>query len=584
MIVCAQAKPKPCSSRLRTHESSIASGLTETPQVIARQDLNRDEAFASVPVGTGVPGFRFEVLNAAGRTCASNELGEIVVHSPHLAKGKWLDGRLQPLGGGSDAQTLRTGDWGRWDVQGRLHFVRRGDRETKLRGYRISLEEIETLVAGAPNVKAARVLLTEVKKESVLMAFVTADGERPKDRIVRAHVGARAVAAAVPSRVYVVDQFPLTRNAKLDERALLAFAEQYDDVAPPSSIRLAPNANPHNQTEELVQRHFCQCLNRAFVGMDQNFFQVGGNSIIAVQLLSKLGGELGVPISVETLMQNPTPRQMAKALLRGNNLEESLVISINTAGTLPIVWMFHPVGGHVLFARRFGKLVGENQPICAIQARGVDGVREPIGNMHDMVELYTSLVQQHQPVGPYYLAGPSFGGRLAVEIARTLTAKGEQVAMVALFDTYGPNFPAPPRLHERAWRALKKRVQQRFGELEEHDYQPLKNAGEGAMIETVARVLATNRQISKSYTVKYYDGPVWLFRATELPTERFGADFSDTTNGWSKLTRSLEVRDITCTHQTIMDHPGVDELVDHFQKALDACRSQAGHFNEHDDS
>jgi amino acid adenylation domain-containing protein len=561
-------------------------GLTETPQVIARHNLTRTEAFASVPVGTAVPGFRFELRNPVGRACETNELGEIIVHSAHLAKGKWIDGQLVPLDGGMDSQTLHTGDWGRWDVEGRLHFVRRGDRETKLRGYRISLEEIETLVVGAPNVRSARVLVHDVKGESVLSAFVIADGGRPKDRVVRAHVAARAVGAAVPRRVYVVDQFPLTRNGKLDERALIAFSEQYDDVAPPSSIRLAPGATPVSQTEELVQRHFCQCLNRAFVGMDQNFFQVGGNSIIAVQLLSKLGGELGVPISVETLMQNQTPRQLASALLQDHrDLEESLVISVNPNGTLPTLWMFHPVGGHVLFARRFGKLVGEDQPVCAIQARGLDGIREPISSMHEMVALYTSLVQQHQPIGPYYLAGPSFGGRLAVEIARTLAQQGEQVAMVALFDTYGPGFPAPPPLHERAWRALKKRVQQRFGELEEHDYQPLTNtASAGALAEAVERVFATNRLASQSYDVEFYDGPVWLFRATQLPTERFGSDFSDPTNGWGKLTRSLEIREINSTHQAMMDHPAVDELVQHFQVALKQCRSQAGHFNEYDDS
>lgn len=557
-------------------------GLTETPQVIAHQALDRAEAFASVPVGTAVPGFRLEVINAAGRPAATNELGEIVVYSRHLAEGKWVDGRLLPLGDGVSSERLRTGDWGRLDVHSRVHFVRRGDRETKLRGYRISLEEIETLVAGAPHVKAARVLLHETKDETVLLAFVTALDERPKDRVVRAHVAARAVAAAVPRRVYVVERFPLTRNGKLDQPALLAFAEQYDDTAPPSSVRLAPEAHPRNQTEELVQRHFCQCLNRAFVGMEQNFFQVGGNSILAVQLLSKLGAELGVPISVETLMQHQTPRLLAQVLLSNHrDLEESLVISVNTTGTLPIVWMFHPIGGHVLFARRFAKLVGEDQPICAIQARGLDGIRDPVTTMEEMVELYASLVKQHQPVGPYYLSGPSFGGKLAIEVARRLAAKGEQIAMVALFDTFGPNFPAPPPLHERAWRALKKRMR-RFSEADESSYQPIKDAHAGALADVVTRVVNINTELSHNYVPRYYDGPVWLYRATE--TQRAGFDFSDPTNGWGKFTRSVEVREIKTTHQTIMDPPGVEELVHHFKKALDVCRSQAGHFHEHDDS
>ena len=490
---------------------------------------------------------------------------------------------------GSEVPVFRTGDIGRYDCNGLIQFVRRADRQVKVRGYRIELESIERALLELPAITGARVLVTHSDSDPALHAFVvstalTADSEVALKNALRASL----VEVAVPQTIVVLTRFPMTPNGKVDERAMLAqLAVKTAKVAPSSTDVLT-------HAEERIIALWSQFLERTSIGVHDDFFDLGGSSLLAVKMLSSLSAELDTTLPVELLMRNPTSRRFAEAVEeKVARPEEPLVVKVHESGARPPFWMLHPVGGHVLFIRRFAKLLGTDQPLFGIQAQGLDGIQRPIDDMGEMAELYIQHMKEHQPEGPYYFGGPSFGGRIAYEIAQRLRARGETVAMLAMLDTWAPGFPKRHRfdrwLLEKIpqylgeWRTkLLRRVFTRVLRLEKFGHAHYKALDEPHSVRahlgaSIRNVIEANERASRNYKTKPYSGKITLLRASILPNWR-GVDFSDTTNGWSQFAESVDVRPVNCRHQHILDHPALDEVVEVFRERLQAAQAQ------HDDA
>ena len=562
-------------------------GLTETPQIIVCHEVERGVPLASIPIGTPVPGARVEVERRAGEPCAIGELGEIVVYGDHVAKGLLMAEGVVPLGG---ADGFRSGDRARRDTWGRIHCLGRRDRERKIRGFRVALDEVEEALRAVPGVERARAVVRGEAGTERLAAFVVADRSHTSEARIRTALAARMQPAAVPHQVVILQALPLSANGKVDDVALANW-----DLSTTEATR-PPALEARTQTEDLIVRVWRDELGTEAVGIADDFFDLGGDSIRAVSALSRLSAELGTPIAVEVLMRNPTPAALASALLsQARHLQEPLVVKVNESGSRPPLWMFHPIGGHVLFIRRLGAELGPDQPVFGVQARGLDGVQSPIDSMDDLVALYSGLVRQHQTRGPYFLGGPSFGGRIAFEVAQQLRQQGESVAMIAMFDSYAPGFPvlAP---HHRLWSHLERHrrrwpwliperplaaVREWLSGHEVAAGQPEAGGPEylggldvnrGALERSVREVIAANQRAAKSRPTAYYPGRVNLFRAEIQPVEDFKADFSDVKNGWGRYACEVTVDIVKGTHHHIMDFPSLTQLVALFKARLEECR------------
>ena len=561
-------------------------GLTETPQIIVCHEVDRAVPLASIPIGLPVPGARVEIEGAGGEPCATGELGEIVVYGDHVAKGFLTAQGVTPIGG---ARGFRSGDLARRDAWGRIHCLGRRDRERKIRGFRVPLEEVEEALRAVPGVERARAVVRSEGETERLAAFVVADRSRTSEPRIRTALAARMQAAAVPHHVVILESLPLSANGKVDDAALAQW-----DLAAAAGTR-APAIEARTQTEDLIIRVWQDELGIQAVGIADDFFELGGDSIRAVAALSRLSAALGTPIAVEVLMRNRTPATLASALLsHARHLEEPLVVKVNEAGSRPPLWMFHPIGGHVLFIRRLAAELGPDQPVFGVQARGLDGVQPPIDSMDELVALYAGLVRLHQRSGPYFLGGPSFGGRIAFEVAQQLRQDGAPVAMIAMFDSYAPGFPvlAP---HHRLWSRLERHRRRWPWLIPERPLAAVRQwlAGQGAeggregagpdylddldpdrggLERSVREVIAANQRAAKSRPTAYYGGRVSLFRAEIQPLEDFKADFSDVKNGWGKYAREVTVDIVKGTHHHIMDFPALSELVARFKARLEECR------------
>jgi thioesterase domain-containing protein len=470
-----------------------------------------------------------------------------------------------------------TGDRGLYDCEGCVHILGRADRQLKIRGYRIEPSVIEAALEGMPGVSRAHVMAREAADGSVnLEAHIIASQVGACDAAaLRAALESQFIAAMVPTAFALHERFPLTANGKVDARRLLGATTEPEKRRP-------AYRDPRTQSEDVIARLWAELFELPQVGIDDDFFELGGHSLLAVRMTSILSERLAVAVPVSLLMQHSTVSGLAAALHEaGNMVEESLVVELRKGGTRPPFWMIHPVGGHVVFARRFVALLDREQNMLGIQARGMDGRRAPFESLPEMARHYLELIRSYQPSGPYYLGGPSLGGKVAYEIAQQLIAAGEQPALVVMFDTYAPGFPrAKPRL-----RWLRDKVGQAF-EL------GLKNSvlhfgqrllGQGAprgfadyagnakldpaANERLQLVVHANQTASRSYEVHPYPGTVTLFRASLQPIWP-GMEFDDVTNGWDRFAERVDVEVVDTNHMRMFDEPAVRELARKFESCL----------------
>ncbi|MBL4685561.1 MAG: hypothetical protein JKY37_13285 [Nannocystaceae bacterium] len=252
--------------------------------------------------------------------------------------------------------------------------------------------------------------------------------------------------------------------------------------------------------------------------------------------------------------------------------EETLVVVAQSGGDRCPIWSIHPIGGSVLWIRHLAANLPVDQPLYGIQARGLDGQQQPHSSVPEMAAHYVRLIRKKQPKGPYRLTGASFGGLVAVEIAHQLRSAGEAIDLLALFDTFGPDYPARKPLGQRllglfgrmrglSWRDQVSLVLGQFrAQFSESLTSGMEDVSGSSMVTAVNRVIAANIRAMELYHPPSYDGSIVLFRATQRPAE-FGDGFTEPTNGWSSVAPGrVEVIPINADHRFLLDAPGVHEL------------------------
>jgi thioesterase domain-containing protein len=278
--------------------------------------------------------------------------------------------------------------------------------------------------------------------------------------------------------------------------------------------------------------------------------------------------------------------------------EDDIVVEIR-GGSQPPLWLLHPIGGNVLYAHSFAKTLPTTHAVRAVQARGLNGKSAPFTSIVDAARFYLSIVTKRQPRGPYFLAGPSFGGILAYEMACMLQRHGHAVGLLALMDAFGPNYPRRGSLREQILRGIargRKHLAASLsrsaagrdtgvpGRLSDPGHSALYElaripSGTSESVKTLQRVSLAHEHALHTYHPSCFDGRIELVRAERQPTWQ-GFSFDDPANGWNGVARGgVRVTTIPGTHQFILDPPWVD----HLALALGKLLAEAGgSFPEHD--
>lgn len=365
---------------------------------------------------------------------AGDGLAHGYLNSPEFTAQKFVP---NPFSNNKKDRLYKTGDLVKWDSNGVIEYHGRCDSQVKIRGFRIEVNEIESYLE-----KISSILQCIVKPEHnaddslSLSAYLVLENN--------AQISAEDICFLlkknipdymIPTRFFVVEKLLTTPSGKVD-RAIL-----------PTPLRqLSSNTHyavPDNDIEKLVQTIWCSVLKIEDIGTHDDFFELGGNSLAAMNIISLIQDNFGITLSLRTLFDFPTIHAVALELGResqwiteclSHHDLQHIIVPLKTSGEKPPLFLVHPLGGSVFWYKLLGRYIDKDRPLYGIQDPGLDKNELLFANLEEMASAYIDSIQAIQPNGPYLLGGASFGSTVSIEMARQLQERGETVTSIISFD------------------------------------------------------------------------------------------------------------------------------------------------------
>ena len=564
-------------------------GLTEsslTAQLRVHPD-ELDRYTRWIPVGYPVEGSTIRLVDREGR--ASELVGEIEIESNRVAIGYWNPERqaIDPIGDvveGKGARRFRTGDQGMMLADGSIVHTGRIDHQVQVHGCRVEINEVLHAVKSFDGVvDGAVIAVSDEQGGHVLRCSVVCDPEsQVSEGQLRDGLGGLLPGYMVPAEIRRVERIPRVGGGKIDRRAL----EEMRSIpfVSGSGTNTEPDNEPDSEVLALVRDGFARVLGEESVGAHERFFQLGGNSLKAIQLFAMLRKELGTRLPVSTIYRSSTPAQLAQAIESFDTKKkasETFVGLVGSAGDDP-VYLFPGIGGEPM---GFGPLVERldgDRAYIGIQLPNVKRV-ESLGN--DLKRVAAWIIEQ-MGIEPGRRApdmiGYSFGGGLAYEIALQFQDRGYAPGRLIFLDSHLP-FGLPAK--KRAGKAgvhLKNLLGGTDGGRMNYIRSRVRNDRKKKSLkeqQTPAELLeyralskANRRMIVEYVPSSLYRGMVGLVRATQPSWLAFHED--DGCNGWSASVprERIDIRTIDSQHLSLLDSGPVDELARYIDAWLIAER------------
>jgi acyl-coenzyme A synthetase/AMP-(fatty) acid ligase/thioesterase domain-containing protein len=531
-----------------------------------------------IPVGYPLPGNELLILDDEGEPVADGEAGELFVRSRYTMLGLWRDGGCVP----SEAvtpdphdpaiRTVRIGDLVQRRPDGLVDRLGRKDRQVKIGGVRIVPDAIEAVLRSDARLRDAAVVVKSDGSTFFLLAFVMPRGQPDPALLedLRALLKAETPRAMYPRRIHLVPDIPRLPSGKPDVASLGALDEQL--VAAEASKVDPAAADPSGDTvvARAVRDAWERALGVGAAARAGDFFDLGGDSLKAITLFFEIERALGVALPLTLLYEAPHFDQLVRAIESRAESRFSPLVLIKAGAGCPPLFLIHGLEGHVMELFPLGRRLETPGPVYALAARGLDGREPPHASIEAMAADYLAAIRTVQPDGPYYLAGYSFGGLVAFEMAKSLRSAGEAVGLLGLVDTIPSQRQWPIRLwlsvfgarlahHAKALRersplswpgyAAEKlaalyphaawywgRERIRHSPVSLPDLPPVRQAVQDAGIRASAR-----------YRLTFYPGEAVLFRA-----EQRAPWVCDPQLAWRPHCRTLTMRNMPGDHETMI--------------------------------
>lgn len=555
-------------------------GSTETG--VARHFfIDRDTPIEgeAIPLGYPVEDMEVSLLDEQDRPVAPGEVGEMVIRSRYISRGYWNRPDLNERLFGCDPQNpqiriYRTGDLGVLRADGCLEHRGRKDGQVKIRGNRVETAEVETALRGLPGVAHGVVAVRrDQRNDNYLVGYVVSRGERLSIRELRRALAERLPDHMIPSTLVQIDALPQTPNGKVDRQ----------NLPPPEACRPEFEQHyvaPQNALQEHLAALWSRLLGIERVGIQDDFFELGGSSLVAVRMMAQIRAEHGRILPLSLLFEARTVAALADVIARGHQSSTwSHVVPIHPQGRRTPLFCIHPGGGNVLGYQEFIAHLHPDQPVYGVQAHGVVEGQAPETSIHQMAVRYIQAIREIQPSGPYYLGGESFGGLVAYEMACQLIQGGERVAFLFIGDAWTQTrrhgryllasltFPLTLKLSD--WRKIWERKV-----LRRRKYRAAVKRYLYADDLHRSNSLA-HREAARNFAPRRYPGVLTLFRAEDrdYSARRMQHYFGGPDMGWAATASTVEVHWMPDIHREMMHGPNARGFAQKLQECIDRARA-----------
>ena len=504
-----------------------------------------DEDDATYPIGGPVGGTRVYVSDRQLEPAPIGVVGELYVAGAGLARGYAMRPGLTAErfvadpNGPAGSRMYRTGDLAYWRTDGSVEFVGRADRQVKIRGFRVELGEIEAVLRAEPTVDKTAVVAFDTQTDGTwLVAYAEAvSGSQLDPPGLRRKLREQLPEYMVPAAVVSLQSWPMTPNGKLDRAALPM----------PRFTSESGYRPPRTREEAKLCDLFTEILGVERIGIDDNFFDMGGHSLLLPRLTSRVESTFGKELPLRNLFEAATVGDVARHLglvphvSQGAPADASWVLpddanervlTLRRHGQRTPLFCFPPAGGLGWCYAGLARELDAEQPILCLHAPGIMDDAPFPPTVEAVADEYLTLIRRIQPRGPYSLLGWSFGGMVAHTVACMLQDAEERVSHLILLDAY------PPRLRHVEWSINVELWVNRmvstlpYGLGVEEKYR---------MAKMIRHVL----NIAPAFSPLVFDGDILLF-----PSSR-------TTDGWRRwaphVQGEMEIHEIQCDHMEMTE-------------------------------
>lgn len=548
-----------------------------------------------ITIGKPIDNTQVYILNESLKSQPEGEIGEICIGGYGVARGYLNKSELTEekfipdyITNSPGRKIYRTGDLGRFDEYGNIICLGRIDHQIKIRGYRIEVDEIEDNLVQLEAVdKAVVVGHTDEFGNQRLLAYIVQDEITDaisfENHVISwtAKLKAFLPEYMVPHKFIQLKEIPATPNGKVDKKAL---------PEPQFNSKSAHYAPPITETEQLLADIWSKYLHVIDIGRTDNFFSLGGHSIVAVQIMVQLEKRIRRVVPISSLFEHPTIEKLSFLLdnYDSGRTWKSLV-GIKSSGTKTPLYIVHGIGLNVLIFRDLVNHLDSDQPVYGLQSRGLDGKAYKLETVEEIASCYVEEIVEQNPNGPYVIAGYSLGGIIAREMVKQLERSGRHVKALLLIDTnlqisYGTD----------RWSRMLRKITRQFPKLvfliksafkdpvETFNYQKYifsaklsetrgnKNHlkaqsvtdGQMNVMDHISESLA---RAADRYVVEPYNGKIILYRALNR------VYFVDDSRylGWKKYASGgLTVRNVPGDHKEMLLPPNVQQFANILQNDL----------------
>ncbi|WP_224999253.1 amino acid adenylation domain-containing protein, partial [Cesiribacter sp. SM1] len=562
----------------------------------------------TVTIGKPIHNVRTYVLDKAGKLLPTGVPGELVVGGVQVARGYLNRPELSaekfvadPFTQEPGARMYKTGDLVRWLPDGNLEYLGRIDDQVKIRGYRIELGEVENVLQQCTGVKQAVVLAkADATGSKRLVGYVVAEGAYHKEAILQ-QMKAKLPDYMLPSVLVELQALPLTTNGKVDKKALPALEA--------TGMRTAAYVAPRTETEVKLLSIWQELLKADRIGIEDNFFDAGGDSLLAIRLTSRVKRVFSLKdLPIVELFRNPTVQQLARAI-------EEKASSTSQQGNSHLHLLQPEGAGAPLFIvpgvfgisdpyHQLAEAFGTDQPVYGISMQGVFEGESPLHSIEEIAAKNIQWIKAVQPEGPYNLVGHSFGGVVVYEMIRQLEKRGESVNIAAVLDSTPDNKLSDGEKREQIISMVEGIVKSEFGV----GYLPKKwkqkirkELPVGSFEELLAYVKDTIKRNGLKFNdtealerlfhvifvnmhIKYR--PEGKISKKLILMKAMDSDWNgyDPSLGWAKITQMVQVVTIDGDHESMLKKKHARQLVKELKQLVygkekaDSWRDKAARF------